>query len=106
LRSMKLQVRLRLLSTAEGGRRTPVSIGYRPLWDNGDRQSDGAVHRHDAAIVDMTPEVLDPGLEAEAVLLVARPEFWHHFRVNDDLVMSEGSNVLGSAKVLGISDND
>jgi hypothetical protein len=54
----------------------------------------------------MTPELLGPGMEAEAVLLVARPEFWNHVRVNDDIAMSEGSNPLGSAKVLEIRENE
>jgi hypothetical protein len=74
------------------------------MWDNGDRLPDGSVHRHDAAIVTMTPSNLNPGSEAEAVLLVARPEFWIHVSVGDDLTMSEGRDVIGSAKVVAISE--
>jgi hypothetical protein len=95
-----LHLNLRLLLATEGGRRSPISKGYRASWDNGDRLDDGAVHLHDALIQRLRDDPLEPGGETVAEITPLLEEFWTHVQPGDELKMFEGPHLVGQALVI------
>jgi translation elongation factor EF-Tu-like GTPase len=96
-----LEVRLTLLTKADGGRHTPTFSNYRPNWDTG-----GGVGGNPAIAVatvtfDHAPMIL-PGETAIVRLVPVQPEFWSHVRVGQEIVANEGVRVVGKAIVLRV----
>jgi hypothetical protein len=96
-----LQVRLRLLSTAEGGKTKPIYSDYRPHWNTGATWT-GAPVLSDARVMLEDRDALHPGEECIARLEPLFPEFWDQVRVGAALTMHEGSRELGHATVLAV----
>ncbi len=96
-----LKARLRLLATAEGGRRGPVLNDYRPNWNIG-ATWDGRPILTDARVFLEDREALQPGDECTVRLEPLFPESWENVRVGSTLAMHEGSRVLGHATILAV----
>jgi hypothetical protein len=94
----RLRVRIVLLPTADGGRRTGIGSGYRPSW-RGDRKPEW----NDAAIELDGTDRLEPGEEAMAWLLLGVPEHWKgRVQPGDVLEAAEGSRLVARADVLAL----
>jgi hypothetical protein len=100
---MKLLIALDLLADVSGGRKSPVGVGYRSMWDNGDRLSDGQVHYHDAPIVSLNPDPLHPGHSASAFIEAVDAAGWMHVRPGATLLMTEGRRTVGRATVVEVT---
>jgi hypothetical protein len=100
---VQLTIAIRLTSTAEGGRRSAISPGYRSCWGNGDTV-DGAEQFHDAPILILDPNTVAPGDSGVAVIQPILPDAigWEDVRVGDVMTMVEGSRVCGTATVTAI----
>ena len=96
-----LRASLRLLSTAAGGRATPITNDYRPHWDAGAKWN-GEPVLSDARVILEDREELQPGEECVVRLEPLFPEFWVQVRVGATLTMHEGQRVLGHATVLSL----
>jgi hypothetical protein len=94
---MRLLVQLRLMRTDEGGRKFPISTGYRATWDNGDRLADGATHFHDAPIVALSVNPLPLGGEAEAEIQPLAPDLWPDLAPGAELHAYEGPRRVATA---------
>jgi translation elongation factor EF-Tu-like GTPase len=101
-----IHIRLRLLSTDDGGRRNPIAQGYRSSWDNGDRTDDGSTHFHDAPVVHLSVEWLAPGDEADAVSVPVMPDAWTNLEVGANLTAYEGGRSVAAAVVTKIEQQD
>ena len=100
---MRLRVRLRLLTTTEGGRELPIWSGYRPDWDMGDRLEDGGIDYRMAFIAYLAKEPLSPGDQSEAEIEPYRTDAWGAVRPGDQLTCFEGHQAVGRATVLAVS---
>jgi hypothetical protein len=96
-----LRARLRLRSTADGGRRTAMASGYRAHW-----AFSPEVHadRHDAPLTfEAGPEHwLAPGEVATVRLHLLVPELWPDVSPGLELTLLEGARVIGTARVLEV----
>ncbi|WP_421732443.1 hypothetical protein [Cellulomonas sp.] len=92
-----IRVRLRLLTTAEGGRRTSIYSGYRAHWG-----FPPEVHResHDAPLVLEDALELELGQSATARIHPMWPQGWPEVTPGLRLGMFEGSRLVGTAEVL------
>ena len=100
---LKLDVEVRLKPQAQGGRSTPLVAGYRPLCvftRNGDKVTIGLCE------LDMaTP--LEAGMTGRATLAFDERvalRVRELVRVGTQFELSEGRQVIGSARVLGLRD--
>ena len=94
-----VRARLRLLSTDQGGRRTPIVSGYRSCWAfppelHGDM--------HDGPLMIEGQEVLAPGEVAIVRLHPLFPEYWPRLSEGLMLGMFEGSRQVGDAVVIEV----
>jgi elongation factor Tu len=90
--------RLSLLTTAEGGRRTPFMSGYRPAFYVGELQTDGAIE-----LLDRSQQA--PGETANVRLKLLHPEnFGELLEVGVQFEVREGPNTIGQATVIEIPD--
>lgn len=97
-----VEARLTLLSTEAGGRLGPLFTNYRPSWNIGNRTERGTAELNDARITVEDAESLLPGQTGLVRLHPLVPQSWQAVRVNDQLVMHEGSRVLGHAVVVRV----
>ncbi len=82
---------LRLLATEEGGRRSPVSSGYRPT-----ALLDG--ERHEVAIYfDGAP--IRPGAMTPVTVIPMRIDFWRRLEVGERITVVEGKRAIGDLVV-------
>jgi hypothetical protein len=100
-----LRVRLRLLTSDEGGRRGPIAGGYRASWNIGSRvqSDDWTISDAPLLLEDREDEEwLAPGATADVRIHPLFPEFWTHVVPGDHIDMHEGSRVVGHGEVLEI----
>ena len=94
-----IRARLRLLTSEEGGRQSPIALGYRSHW-----AFPAEIHadRHDAPLTIETGagEWLDPGEEATVRLHPLFPDLWPPIVPGLRLTMLEGARVVGVAEVV------
>ena len=92
-----IEVRLSLLSTAEGGRGTPVRTGYMPNW--------WLPGKPERVLASATVELLDadelvPGSTATFRVYPFAPEVWSDVAVGAELDVTEGpQRTVGTAVV-------
>jgi hypothetical protein len=101
-------IRLRLTTTDEGGRRTPLAGGsdasvqfqYRPNWGLPDMTPPDQTG---APVLAFSREHILPGEEVRAVIVPIFPAMvpaWSHVQVGDTLPMYEGPRVCGRGLIL------
>lgn len=92
-----IRARLRLLTTAQGGRHTPICSGYRAHWafPPGFHQED-----HDAPLTLEPERTLAPGDEAMVRLHPLAPDLWPQGTPGLRLSMFEGTKLVGLADVV------
>jgi hypothetical protein len=93
--------RLRLLATAEGGRRTPILSDYRPSWDLGNTWQ-GRPTVNDGKVFLQDVDELAPGAEGLVRIEPMEPELWGRIEAGAVIAMQEGSKVVGHATILQI----
>lgn len=96
-----VRAHLRLLSSAEGGRQTPIASGYRSHWTfPPEVDEDG----HDAPVtLETGPDVwLQPGEEADVRLHPLAPDLWPPLTPGLELTMREGARVVGVAEIIEV----
>ena len=95
-----MKVELWLLGADQGGRRTPVSSGYRGsfLWSSSGGQS------HDATLY--LDDDLRPGGHAFAIVIPHVPSYWRDIGVGRELELREGHRLVGRAIVREINRSD
>lgn len=94
-----VRARLRLSTTEEGGRKSPIASGYRSHWTfPPDVHNQG----HDAPLtLEAGPSVwLHPGEEATVRLHPLAPDLWPGLEPGLRLTMREGARVVGLAEVI------
>jgi translation elongation factor EF-Tu-like GTPase len=94
-----IRARLRLLTTDEGGRNSPIYSGHRSHW-----AFPPEVHeeRHDAPLTLEGTRVLALGDEAMARLHPLFPELWPEVEPGLRLTMLEGARIVGTAEVVEV----
>jgi len=94
-----IRARLRLLTTAQGGRHTPIYSGYRSHWafPPGFRQEG-----HDAPLTLELTITLAPGEEAMVRLHPIAPDLWPQVAPGLRLSMFEGARLVGLADVVEV----
>ena len=97
---MRFLARLTLRTTEEGGRRTPVRSGYRPIFDIGKRLPDGQISYHDAQVTVMGRDSIRPGEAADVILWCPEPSSWNQEVVGATIRACEGPKIIGEAEVL------
>jgi len=96
-----IEARVTLLPTDAGGRKRPITSGYRcgfligNPFGNREQQNDAAVYLADS--VELTP-----GAEAIARIRPAVPASWAAVEVGATLRMCEGPRTIGSATVTAV----
>jgi hypothetical protein len=93
-----LTARLRLLSVRDGGRGTPISSDYRPVFDVGASWL-GRPTLNDGRLTLLERETLAPGNEARVRVVPVRPEFWAGLRHGQVIPVQEGAHVVGQATI-------
>ncbi|GAA3527979.1 hypothetical protein AFL01nite_02840 [Aeromicrobium flavum] len=94
-----VRARLRLLTTEQGGRRTPIISGYRSCWGfppelHGDM--------HDGPLLIERQEALAPGEVAIVRLHPLVPDLWPRVSEGLRLGMFEGPRKVGDAVVIEV----
>ncbi len=105
VRGLLVAVRLRLLHTEEGGRRTPITsarFGYRPNW--GLPGTEHPREQSGAPLLCRGADQLHPGQTARAVLVPLFPEAWQWLQAGEQIHAYEGPRRVGQAEVLMISE--
>jgi translation elongation factor EF-Tu-like GTPase len=97
-----IRVRVRLLTTEEGGRLGPIADGYRASWNLGNRAGKGERMINDAPLLLEEGEWLAPGESADAPIHPLAPEFWTDVSAGDEIAMHEGQRVVGHGQVLEV----
>ncbi|WP_216206993.1 hypothetical protein [Amycolatopsis aidingensis] len=92
-----IRARLRLLTTAQGGRLTSICSGYRAHWAF---PPDVDQERHDAPLTLEQARTLAPGEDAMVRLHPLVPDLWPQVAVGLRLSMLEGARVVGLADVM------
>ncbi|WP_290051998.1 hypothetical protein [Amycolatopsis solani] len=94
-----IRARLRLLTTEQGGRRTPITSGYRSHWAF---PPDHHPDRHDGPVTLDAVRTLAPGEEAMVRLHPLVPDLWPPLIPGLRLTMYEGARVVGFAEVVEV----
>lgn len=98
-----IRVRFRLLTAEEGGRQGPIGDGYRASWDIGNRTESGERMLNDGPMLFEDGDgSVSPGAGGVARIHPTAPESWADVRPGLDVVMYEGSRVVGRAEVLEV----
>ena len=87
-----VQARIRMLDTAEGGRRTPFITGYRPHFVF------NAAHGRDGQITLLDREQMEPGEQGNVTirfLIHSRNPYPHPPAADDLFLIQEGGRILG-----------
>jgi hypothetical protein len=95
----RIEARLTLRPTADGGRRTGIRAGYRAHWWV--YHPNGECTHHDGPLDLLDRERLEPGETASIRILPIAPEFWRDLEVGSRLEMWEGG-VVGTATVTSL----
>lgn len=94
------RVRLRLLSTDEGGRHNPIRSNYRPTFDVGNSWR-GRPMLNDGHVT-LAVDELAPGADGIATLDPLRPEYWEGVGVGAVVPFMEGARVVGHATAMEV----
>jgi hypothetical protein len=96
-----VRARLRLLTSQEGGRATPIASGYRSHWTFPPEVHDEG---HDAPLtLEQGPGVwLQPGEDATVRLHPLAPDLWPPLSPGLQLTMQEGARVVGVAEIIEV----
>lgn len=97
-RLVRIVADITLTPRVKGGRRHPISTGYRATWDNGDRTTEGDVAFHDGVVM-MSADTLAPGQSAVVEIYAVNPGFWAHVVVGSRLRAFEGRQEVAIAEV-------
>lgn len=94
-----IRARLRLLSTEDGGRTTPIASGYRSHWGF---PPDVHPDAHNAPLTKESGpgQGLDPGDEILVRLHPLAPALWPPTAPGLRLILLEGSRVIGHAEII------
>lgn len=94
-----IRARLRLVTTEQGGRRGPISSGYRSCWG-----FPPEVHAdmHDGPLLIEGQNVLSPGEVAMVRIHPLVPDLWPEISDGLPLGMFEGSRKVGEAVVIEV----
>ncbi|WP_307871834.1 hypothetical protein [Micromonospora sp. U21] len=100
-----VRAELRLLSPAEGGRRTPIPGKgiLRPLWDLGRHTAAGDPGLLVARIWVESAPVLSPGATGSVRLGPLSPALWQHLQPGMTITMHEGQPAVGTATIIEAS---
>ncbi|MFI7434866.1 hypothetical protein [Micromonospora haikouensis] len=100
-----VRAELRLLSPAEGGRRTPIPGKgvLRPLWDVGRRTAAGDPDLLVARIWVESAPALPPGATGSVRLGPLSPALWRHLQPGMTITMHEGRPMVGTATIIEAS---
>ncbi len=96
------KARLRLLSTAEGGRQRPIASGDCPDWDLGETWLGGQFLTGGKVQLDEGQE-LAPGDEGEVLIAPRFEEGWGGAEFGEEIAMHEGARVVGYATLTGVA---
>lgn len=95
---MRVRARIELLTTARGGRSTPVTSDYRPnhdLWDSGDM--------HPGRILFDEDRTVAPGESSEAVVeFFDAPKLAERLAPGNTWRIKEGGRLVGHGIVLAV----
>jgi translation elongation factor EF-Tu-like GTPase len=97
-----VRVRVRLLTTAEGGRHGPIADGYRASWDIGNQTDAGEWTSNDAPLLLEDRESLAPGETATGRIHPIAPELWTNVSPGLEITMHEGRRIVGRGEVLEV----
>jgi translation elongation factor EF-Tu-like GTPase len=92
-----IEVKVRFLSTEDGGRNNPIYSGYRPQFTVAPNMQTSGEHQF------LQKDIVYPGEEASANILFIAPE--HHPKtlwVGKEMEVKEGSRLIGNAVVTKI----
>lgn len=95
-----IRAELRMKPTEAGGRRRPISSGYRCNCWFGELTEAGERSYHDAVIYLEAEENLRPGSSSLVRLHPAFPDSWTGLTVGSVIDVCEGSRVVGEATVV------
>ena len=98
-----VEARIKLRSTAEGGRQFPIQSGYMPnWWIPGPSERDGRTLTSGGLSVIGAEQVV-PGGEALVRIYPFAPQLWQHVEVGTAIEMTEGpSFVVAEGTVTGV----
>ncbi|HVF20819.1 MAG TPA: hypothetical protein VNA14_11335 [Mycobacteriales bacterium] len=94
-----IRVRLKLLPTGQGGRRTPIRSGYRCDCWLGGRAAAGDRGANGAVLFLEDREKLSPGESSMARLQPGVEHFWNGIYVDMLIELGEGTRLIGKATV-------
>jgi hypothetical protein len=97
-----IRARLRMLPSAEGGRRRPISSGYHPNCWIGRTTADGEREYNDAVIYLESADEISPGEDAVVRIQPVFPDYWTEVDVGSEIEVCEGSRVVGLADVVDL----
>ena len=97
-----VRARLRMLPAAEGGRRRPISSGYRSNCWLGRTTANGEREYNDAVVYLESAAELHPGEDAVVRIQPVFPDYWTEVGVGSGIEVCEGSRVVGLAVVLDL----
>lgn len=99
-RQASFRARVYFLKTEDGGRSSPVSSGYRPMFDFG-LQKNGQTMYNDCVLFFDGADPIQPGETREARVVPIHPELLRGLvRPNVSFEIAEGSRVVGRGEVL------
>jgi hypothetical protein len=98
--SAYLRAELILRPTEGGGRRRPISSGYRCNCWIGHHTDDGDRSYNDAVIYLDSADQLHPGEQGVVAIQPAFPDLWNEIGVGSRIEVCEGSRVVGEATVI------
>jgi hypothetical protein len=96
-----VRVHLRLLTSAEGGRKGPIADGYRACWDIGNRYEGGSGF-NDAPLLLDGRGFLAPGESANVRISPLLPQHWTQVTAGAEIAMYEGSRMVGRGTVVEV----
>lgn len=97
-----IEAEVHLLAPDQGGRRSPISSGYRCNCWVGCTADDGLRAYNDATFHLIGSDRLAPGETARARVEPHFPDDWSHMEVGSRFELCEGSRVIGVATVTGL----
>jgi hypothetical protein len=102
MQQLAFSARLRLVSTADGGRTTAIRSNYRPTFDLGGTWQ-GLPALNDGRVILVSREELAPGDEGPVKIEPLFPEFWGSLRTGLAIPMQEGSRIVGYATITDVT---
>ena len=82
-------------------RKQPIFTGYRAAW-RVDQVERDLLEVHDAPLLLMYRDRIEPGDSGRARLFPVRPELWPVLEPGDEITMHEGVREVGSARIIAV----